>query len=191
MRKLLLTLTLSLSLIFTVNMSAEASSSVHNIKSGDTLWNIAQHYGVSVNQIKDANGLRGYTIFIGNTLTIPNPISSQERHLMEQLVTAEAKGEPYAGQVAVATVILNRVDSELFPNTINGVIHDPGQFTPVHTGTINQTPTESAKKAVAEAIAFRGQGNGSLFFYNPTTATNHWNATRQHTITIGNHVFAK
>jgi N-acetylmuramoyl-L-alanine amidase len=110
---------------------------------------------------------------------------------MAQLVTAEAKGEPYAGQVAVATVILNRVDSPLFPNTINSVIYQNGQFTPVRTGSINQTPTAAAIRAVDEAIAFRGQGRGSLFFFNPAIATNHWNATRQHTITIGNHVFAK
>ncbi len=190
MRKLIMTFTLAASLFFVGNIQTEAST-VHSVRSGDTLWLIANHYGVPVNSIKTANNKIGDTIFVGERLTIPSSVTAAEKRLMAQLVTAEAKGEPYAGQVAVATVILNRVDSSQFPNTITSVIYQTGQFTPVRTGTINQTPTASAIRAVDEAIAFRGQGRGSLFFYNPAIATNHWNATRQHTVTIGNHVFAK
>ena len=190
MRKLIMTFTLATSLFFIGGQSTDAST-VHSVKSGDTLWLLANHYGVSVNAIKSVNNKTVDTIFVGERLTIPSSVTAAEKRLMAQLVTAEAKGEPYAGQVAVATVILNRVDSTQFPNTINGVIYQPRQFTPVSTGSINQAPTASALRAVDEAIAFRGQGRGSLFFYNPAIATNNWNATRQHTITIGNHVFAK
>lgn len=190
MRKLLMTFTLATSLFFVGANQTEAATT-HTVRSGDTLWKIATHYGVSVNAIKAANHKSGDTIFVGERLSIPSSVTASEKRLMAQLVTAEAKGEPYAGQVAVATVILNRVDSPLFPNTISSVIYQAGQFTPVRTGSINQTPTASAIRAVDEALAFRGQGRGSLYFYNPKIATNHWIATRQHTITIGNHVFAK
>ncbi len=190
MRKLLLTFVLSLSLFFVGNLGVEAAT-IHSVKSGDTLWLIANHYGVSVQTIKLANYKTGNTIYVGERLTIPSTVTPYEKRLLAQLVTAEAKGEPYAGQVAVATVILNRVDSSLFPNSIHNVIYQPGQFTPVSNGTINLPATAMAVQAVEEAIAFRGQGRGSLFFYNPTTATNNWIASKEHTITIGNHVFAK
>lgn len=190
MKKLFMTFTLAMSLIFVGNSAVEAST-VHSVRSGDTLWGLGQQYGVSVNAIKSLNNRTSDTIFIGERLSIPSSLTAYEKRLLAQLVTAEAKGEPYAGQVAVATVVLNRVDSNLFPNTVHGVIYEPRQFTPVSNGAINQPATASAVRAVEEAIAFRGQGAGSLFFYNPAIATSHWIATRQHTITIGNHVFAK
>lgn len=190
MKKFIITLMLVTAILFS-GMSAVSASSVHTVKNGDTLWKIANNNGVSVNEIKQANNKSGNVIYAGERLTIPASVSAADRRLLAQLVTAEAKGEPYAGQVAVATVILNRVDSSKFPNTIRGVIYERGQFTPVSNGSINQAPTASAVRAVNEAIAFRGQGSGSLFFYNPAIATNNWNATRTHTITIGNHVFAK
>lgn len=189
MRKLIMTFTLAMSLF--IGNTTVGAATVHSVKSGDTLWALGNHYGVSVNAIKAANSKTMDTIYVGERLTIPSSITVAEKRLMAQLVTAEAKGEPYAGQVAVATVILNRVDSPLFPNTISSVIYQAGQFTPVKTGSINQAPTASAIRAVDEAIAFRGQGRGSLFFYNPKIAVSHWIATREHTITIGNHVFAK
>lgn len=190
MRKLLLSLTLALSLM-TIGTTTTDAASVYTVKSGDTLWKLGNQYGISVNHLKAANNKIGDMIYVGERLQIPSSITAYESRLLAQLVTAEAKGEPYAGQVAVATVILNRVDSPLFPNTIHGVIYQDRQFTPVANGTINQPASASAERAVQEAIAFRGQGSGSLFFYNPRIATSHWIATRQHTITIGNHVFAK
>ncbi|MFA9560094.1 cell wall hydrolase [Evansella sp. AB-rgal1] len=190
LRKIIASLTLAASLFFIGSTDIEASTT-HTVKSGESLWILANQYGVSVNEIKSLNNRSGNTIFVGERLTIPSALTAYEKRLLAQLVTAEAKGEPYAGQVAVATVVLNRVDSNKFPNSVHGVIYESGQFTPVRTGSINQPATASAVRAVNEAIAFRGQGSGSLFFYNPAIATIHWNATRQHTITIGNHVFSK
>ncbi|MFH7445052.1 cell wall hydrolase, partial [Pseudomonas syringae pv. tagetis] len=88
--------------------------------------------------------------------------------LMARLVRAEAEGEPYAGKVAVATVILNRVASPEFPNSIKAVINEVSNghyaFTPVQNGQINQPADAASKQAVNEALAFRGQGSGSVYF---------------------------
>ena len=126
---------------------------------------------------------------------MPESISNEEIDLLSRLVYAEAKGEPYAGKVAVATVVLNRVDHADFPNSIKEVIYskDGGyyQFTPVANGQINIPADEESKQAVFEALAFRGQGNGSLYFYNPETASSNYVFSKQVTVKIGKHVFAK
>jgi N-acetylmuramoyl-L-alanine amidase len=129
-------------------------------------------------------------------MILPNsPISAADEELMARLVRAEAVGEPYAGKVAVATVILNRVKSADFPNTVRGVIYQISNghyaFTPVANGEINKPADAESKRAVNEALAFMGKGNGSLFFYNPKTASSQWIFSREVTVTIGNHRFAK
>ena len=141
--------------------------------------------------MKEANHKSTDSINANETLTIPNSISESDKELLARLVQAEAKGEPYAGKVAVATVVLNRVDSDSFPNSIHDVIYQGTQFTPVQNGEINKAADAEAKKAVNEALAFRGQGKGSLFFFNPDKTSDQWLRQKQVTITIGNHVFAK
>ncbi len=114
---------------------------------------------------------------------------------MARLVTAEAGGESYKGKVAVAKVILNRVNAKGFPNTITGVIYEPIKygyaFTPVTDGRINQPASAEAKMAVEEAISTNGVHSDWLYFYNPKTSTDKWITTRQTVAVIGNHVFAK
>ena len=163
----------------------------HRVKSGETLYKIGAEYGVTVKQLKEANHKSTDSINANETLTIPNSISESDKELLARLVQAEAKGEPYAGKVAVATVVLNRVDSDSFPNSIHDVIYQGTQFTPVQNGEINKAADAEAKKAVNEALAFRGQGKGSLFFFNPDKTSDQWLRQKQVTITIGNHVFAK
>lgn len=167
----------------------------YTVKNGDSLYKIGQTYGVPVLRLQSMNQLNSSLIYPGQQLTIPEQISAQELDLLARLVHAEAKGEPYAGKVAVATVVLNRVDHPDFPDTIteviNGKDHGYYAFTPVANGQINMPADPESVKAVKEALAFRGQGNGSLFFYNPKTSTSGYVATREVTITIGNHVFAK
>ncbi|SDH81501.1 N-acetylmuramoyl-L-alanine amidase [Alteribacillus persepolensis] len=168
----------------------------YTVNKGDTLWSIGVEHGVSVLDLKEINKKNTMHVREGEYLHIPESITSSERDLLERLVSSEAEGESYAGKVAVATVVLNRVSSSEFPNTINEVIYDVSatgnpSFSPVMDGSIHEPADAQSKKAVKEALAFEGMGSGSLFFYNPAIATNHWISTRETTSVIGNHVFAK
>ena len=118
---------------------------------------------------------------------------NNEPELLARIVHAESKGEPYIGQVAVAAVILNRIDSADFPNTLAGVIYQPGAFEPVMNGTINEAvPNDaSARKAAKEALNGYDPTGGCLYFFNPNTATSKWIWSKQIVKTIGKHHFAK
>jgi len=181
---------------FTLNQNTEAATTTHKVQSGDTYWKLANKFGVSVTSLMNANKKSSSYLYPGQTLVIPNSsISASEKDLIARLVHAEAKGEPYAGKVAVATVILNRVKSPSFPSTVKGVIYhiEAGHyaFTPVQNGAINQSADAESVRAVNEALAFNGQGSGSLYFYNPKTSTSKWILSRPVTVKIGNHVFAR
>lgn len=116
--------------------------------------------------------------------------SSNDLNLLARCVYAEARGEPYTGQVAVAAVVLNRVRSASFPNTIAGVIYQPYAFTAVDDGQINLTPNSTAYKAAQDALNGWDPTYGCLYYYNPATATSSWIWSRQTVVTIGKHVFA-
>lgn len=116
--------------------------------------------------------------------------SSSDLNLLAKCVYAEARGEPYTGQVAVAAVVLNRVRSASFPNTIAGVIYQPYAFTAVDDGQINLTPNQTAYKAAQDALNGWDPTYGCLYYYNPRTATSSWIWSRQTVVTIGKHVFA-
>lgn len=109
--------------------------------------------------------------------------------LMARVISAEAKGEPYVGQVAVGAVILNRVGHPHFPTTIPGVIFEPDAFTAVSQGTIWLPPTASAMRAAQDALAGWDPTGGALYYYNPAKATNWWITTRRFLVQIGSHVF--
>ena len=117
--------------------------------------------------------------------------NSNDLNLLSRLVYGEARGEPYTGQVAVAAVVLNRVKSSSFPNTIAGVIYQSGAFDVVSDGQINLTPNETAKKAAQDAINGWDPSYGAIYYFNPNTATNKWIWSRPVTIVIGNHRFCK
>ncbi|MDY7223432.1 cell wall hydrolase [Halalkalibacterium halodurans] len=174
---------------------AEASHSKHQVQSGDTLYLLSEQYGVPMEAIKRINERSSNTVYRGEQLTIPARVTASERDLLARLVHAEAEGEPYAGKVAVAVVVLNRVDHPSFPDNVTDVINEVNSgyyaFSPVQNGRIQRPANDEAKRAVDEALQFRGQGNGSLYFYNPKTATSPYVSTRQQTIVIGNHIFAK
>ncbi|PDZ72543.1 LysM peptidoglycan-binding domain-containing protein [Bacillus pseudomycoides] len=178
-----------------VAASNHSAQIVYQVQRGDTLEAIAKRYNVSIQSIRQANNTNGDRIYAGQHLIITTGISEQELDLMARLVTAEAGGEPYAGKVAVAKVILNRVDAVGFPNTITDVIYEPIKygyaFTPVTDGRIDQPATREARMAVEEAISTKGINSDWLYFYNPKTSTDKWITTRQTVAVIGNHVFAK
>jgi len=126
---------------------------------------------------------------------IDNPVkgySKDDINLLARLVYSESRGEPYEGQVAVGAVVLNRVKSTGFPNTIREVIYQKDQFTVVANGQINLIPDETAYRAAEKALRGSDPSLGALFFYNPKKAkTLDWLSTRETTVIIGNHVFAK
>ena len=115
--------------------------------------------------------------------------NSGDAYLLARLVYGEARGEPYTGQVAVAAVVLNRVRSSLFPNTISGVIYQSGAFTAVSDGQINLTPNDTAMRAAQDAMNGWDPTYGCLFYYNPRTATSAWIRSKTIKLTIGEHVF--
>ena len=117
--------------------------------------------------------------------------NSSDLNLLSRLVYGEARGEPYQGQVAVAAVVLNRVEHSSFPNTIAGVIYQKGAFDVVSDGQINLTPNDTAKKAAQDALNGWDPSNGAIYYFNPSTATNKWIWSRPMTVTIGKHRFCK
>ena len=113
-----------------------------------------------------------------------------EIYTLARLVHAEARGEPYVGQVAVAAVVLNRVRSAAFPNTISGVIYQAGAFDCVADGQINLTPDSDALRAARDAMNGWDPTGGCVYYYNPATATSAWIWSREVRLTIGAHAFA-
>lgn len=104
--------------------------------------------------------------------------SSSDIALLANIISAEARGEPFEGQVAVGAVVLNRVEHPSFPDTLSGVVYQPGAFTAITDGQINEAVAESAKKAAREALAGSDPSGGALYYYNPDKTSNKWIRTR-------------
>lgn len=117
--------------------------------------------------------------------------NSSNLNLLSHVIYGESRGEPYAGQVAVGAVVLNRVKSSSFPNTIPGVVYQSGAFDAVSDGQINLTPDSTAKKAAQDAINGWDPSYGAIYYFNTATATNKWIWSRPMTVTIGKHRFCK
>jgi N-acetylmuramoyl-L-alanine amidase len=122
---------------------------------------------------------------------VPKGFSQNDIQLMANAVYGEARGEPYIGQVAIAAVILNRLEHPSFPDTVAGVIFQPGAFTAVADGQIWLTPNDTAKKAVLDAINGWDPSDGAIYYFNPSTATNGWIWNRPQIKRIGKHIFCK
>ncbi|GED72731.1 hypothetical protein BRE01_64330 [Brevibacillus reuszeri] len=118
-------------------------------------------------------------------------VSERDMELLARLVYAEGRGEPYEGQVAIAAVVLNRVASSGFPNTVREVIYAPNAFSPLNDGHLSRESNDSTRKAVQEAVDGKDPTKGSLYFFNPNTATSRWIWSREQTVVIGNHRFAR
>ncbi|MEK4028947.1 MULTISPECIES: spore cortex-lytic enzyme [Bacillaceae] len=123
--------------------------------------------------------------------SVPPGFSQNDIQLMANAVHGEARGEPYEGQVAVAAVILNRLESQSFPNTVSGVIFEPRAFTAVADGQIWLTPNETSKKAVLDAINGWDPTSNALYYFNPDTATSSWIWSRPQIKKIGKHIFCQ
>lgn len=126
----------------------------------------------------------------GSVAAASSSIISADHRLLSKLVYAEARGESYKGQVAVAAVVLNRVASASFPNTISGVIYQSGAFSCVSNGSINNTPNSTAVRAALDALNGWDPTGGCLYYYNPKATKDKWIRTRTVKTVIGNHSFA-
>lgn len=178
-------------LSFSLPTQSSAKDQTHTVQKGESLYKIATKYGVPAKQVQAMNHKNDASINPGEELQLPVVPSEYEKDLLSRLVEAEAKGESYAGKVAVATVVLNRVQSDLFPDSLHGVIHDGIQFSPVLNGTIQQPASEGSVKAVHEALAYQGYDRESLYFYNPDKAQSSYLSSKEVTTRIGNHVFLR
>lgn len=118
------------------------------------------------------------------------PATESESYLLARLVHGEARGEPYTGKVAVAAVVLNRVKSAAFPNTISGVVFQTGAFDCVADGQIWLTPDAASIRAANDALAGWDPTGGCIYYYNPATATSSWIWSREVRLSIGAHAFA-
>lgn len=116
--------------------------------------------------------------------------SSSDIDLLARVISAESRGEPYAGQVAVGAVILNRITHPSFPNTLAGVIYQPGAFSCLNDGGINAPVADSAYKAARDAINGSDPSGGAIYYYNPEKSTSKWIFSRKVITTIGKHRFA-
>ena len=147
--------------------------------------------GLSVDGIAGAKTLAAMGINSSSSSSSSSSSNSSNLNLLARLIYGEARGEPYTGQVAVGAVVLNRVKSSSFPNTVAGVIYQSGAFDVVSDGQINLAPNSTAKKAAQDAINGWDPSYGAIYYFNPNTATNKWIWSRPMTVTIGNHRFCK
>ena len=146
--------------------------------------------GLTVDGIAGPQTLKAMGIYSSSTSNSSSS-NSNNVNLLAKLIYGESRGEPYTGQVAVGAVVMNRVKSSSFPNTISGVIYQSGAFDVVRDGQINLTPDSTAKKAAQDAINGWDPSYGAIYYFNPATATNKWIWSRPVTVTIGRHRFCK
>ena len=147
--------------------------------------------GLTVDGIAGPATLAAMGITSSSSSGSSSSTNSNDLNLLSRVVYAEARGEPYEGQVAVAAVTLNRVKSSSFPNTLAGVVYQSGAYDAVADGQINLTPNSTAKKAAQDAMNGWDPSYGALYYFNPATATNKWIWSRPMTVTIGKHRFCK
>lgn len=206
MKKIIASLTLT-GILFTASPAF-----AHVVQVGDTMGEIATKEGMTLEELALVNPqVRNLNlIFPGETIntnenesvqvSVPaetqvqvaqTSVTNYEKDLLARLVRAEAQSEPYIGKVAVAVVVLNRVASDKFPNSIKEVIYQQGQFSPITNGSINKSADAESIRAVEEALTVNRSSNQSLFFYNPKIAKGSWLDSRATTEVIGNHVFKK
>lgn len=176
----------------------------YTVKSGDSLYAIAKKYGVSLDSLRKANNEWDNYIYPGQKLAIPGkvttttstgviPYTSSDVDLLARLIRAEAESQPYSAKVAVGAVVVNRVQSSEFPNTIREVIYQRingyYQFSPVLNGWINRPATETDIKAAYEALNGKDPTNGALFYFDDS-ATNQWLWAKPIAIRIDRMVFS-
>jgi N-acetylmuramoyl-L-alanine amidase len=163
---------------------------IYGSKTREAVRYFQRKNNLAVDGIVGAKTLAALGIKASSSSGTSSSYSDADVQLLAKLIYGEARGESYVGQVAVGAVVMNRIKSASFPNTMSGVIYQSYAFTAVADGQINLTPDATAKKAAQDAMNGWDPTYGALYYYNPATATSGWIFSRQTTVVIGNHVFA-
>ncbi len=146
--------------------------------------------GLAADGIVGPNTLRALGMSVsGGSPSAGSAAQDHDVALLARVISAEARGEPYAGQVAVGAVILNRIEHPSFPSTLAGVVYQPGAFTCMVDGQIDQPVSESARRAAQEALGGSDPSGGAIYYFNPDTATSAWIWSRPLIKVIGKHRF--
>lgn len=164
---------------------------IYGSKTVSAVKSFQRKNGLTADGIAGKNTLAAMGINSSSNNSGSSSSNSSNLNLLARLVYGEARGEPYTGQVAVAAVVLNRVKSSKFPNTVAGVIYQAGAFDVVSDGQINMTPNSTAIKAAQDAINGWDPSYGAIYYFNPNTATSSWIWSRPLTVVIGKHRFCK
>ncbi len=147
--------------------------------------------GLTVDGVVGPKTAAAMGLNLKSTVSSAQKPASGDVYLLAQCIYSESRGEPYKGQVAVGAVVLNRVKSSSFPNSISGVIYQKGAFSAVDDGQINLTPNDTALKAARDAMNGWDPTGGCLYYYNPAKTSNRWIRSRPIVVRIGSHVFCK
>ena len=147
--------------------------------------------GLTVDGIAGPATLKAMGITSSSSSSSSSSSYNSNLNLLARVIYGEARGEPYTGQVAVGAVVMNRIKSSSFPNTLAGVVYQSGAFDAVKDGQVNLTPNSTAKKAAQDAMNGWDPSYGAIYYFNPSTATNKWIWSRPMTVTIGKHRFCK
>ena len=168
-----------------------AVDGIYGSKTKEAVRYFQRKNGLVVDGIAGPKTLSAMGISGGSSNNATGSYTDADITLLARLIYGEARGESYVGQVAVGAVVMNRIRSSSFPNTMSGVIYQKYAFTAVDDGQINLTPNATARKAAQDAMNGWDPTYGAIYYYNPATATSQWIFTRKTTVTIGNHVFAR
>lgn len=163
---------------------------IYGVKTQSAVKRFQKSVGITADGIAGPKTL----LYLGlgsSTSASSNGYSSSDTYLLAKVIAAEARGESYTGQVAVGAVVLNRVKSSSFPDTVSGVVYQAGAFSAVRDSNWSVSPNSTAQKAAQDAINGWDPSGGALYYYNPAKTSNRWIRTRTVITTIGNHVFCK
>ena len=147
--------------------------------------------GLTADGIAGPATLKAMGIMTSSSSSSSSSSYNSNLNLLARVIYGESRGEPYTGQVAVGAVVMNRIKSSSFPNTLSGVVYQSGAFDAVKDGQVNLTPNSTAIKAAQDAMNGWDPSYGAIYYFNPSTATNKWIWSRPMTVTIGKHRFCK
>lgn len=163
---------------------------IYGVKTQSAVRNFQKSVGITADGIAGPKTLLYLGLGSGSSSN-NGSYSSSDVYLLAKVIAAEARGESYTGQVAVGAVVLNRVDSSSFPDTVAGVVYQKGAFSAVTDSNWSVEPTAESKRAARDAINGWDPSGGALYYYNPAKTSNKWIRTRPVITTIGKHVFCR